>query len=69
MNTKPSIENTETKEPPVPAHSLWESELVSKAYGTPFEQLMRAYHIPLSDEKKKKRRPSSKTVKPKTGPG
>jgi hypothetical protein len=62
MNTKLSIENTETREQPVPAHSLWESQLVSKAFGAPFEQLMRAHNIPLADAKKKKPRPASKTA-------
>jgi hypothetical protein len=62
MNTKLSIENTETREQPVPAHSLWESQLVSKALGTPFEQLMRAHNIPAGDPKKKKPRPASKTA-------
>jgi len=51
-----------TREQPVPAHSLWESQLISKAYGTPFEQLMRAHNIPIGDPKKKKPRPASKTA-------
>jgi hypothetical protein len=60
MNAKPSIENTETREQPVPAHSLWESELVGKAFGPPFEQLIRALNNRFAGEKKKKRRPASK---------
>jgi hypothetical protein len=62
MNTKLSIENTQAREQPVPAHSLWESQLVSKTFGAPFEQLMRAHNIPLADAKKKKPRPASKTA-------